>query len=69
MEIFKGRLEEIDEFERRLAKKLVHVAEKNYEEKVRREFAVFALKKMAEMARRCEEIRGDRLLGRIGMPK
>ncbi len=68
-EIFKGPLEEVEEFERKLAKKYVHVAERNYEEKIRREFAVFVLKHLAEMARRCEEEKEDTSLGKIGRPR
>lgn len=62
------RIEDIEEFERQLAKKLVHIAEKNYERKLRREILVFLFKYMADMARRCEEKFGDRKLGRIGRP-
>ena len=67
--VFRGPLEEVEDFERRLAKKLVHVAERNYEEKVRREVAIFVLKHLAAMARRCEEQHGDPLLGSVGRPR
>ncbi len=67
--VFRGPLEEVEDFERRLAKKLVHVAERNYEEKVRREVAIFVLKHLAAMARRCEERYGDPLLGSMGRPR
>ncbi len=68
-EIFKGPLAEVEEFEKKLAKKYVHIAEKNYEEKIRREFAIFVLKHMAEMARRCEAENDDTSLGKIGRPR
>ena len=61
------RIEEIEEFERRLAKKLVHIAERNYERKVKREVVAFLLRYLADLARRCEE-KGDARLGRIGRP-
>jgi len=68
--IFRGPLEEVEDFERKLAKKLVHVAERNYEERVRREVAIFVLRHLVAMARECEEkIVYDELLGRIGRPK
>ncbi len=70
MRLFKGKLQEVEVFERKLAKKMVHVAERNYEEKLRREVAILVLRRMAELARACEEkIGDDRLLGRIGRPK
>jgi len=68
--IFRGHLEEVEDFERKLAKKLVHVAERNYEERVRREVAIFVLKHLVAMARECEEkVVDDELLGRIGRPR
>ncbi|GEM_PF-5704411 len=70
MGVFKGKLQEVEVFERKLAKKLVHVAERNYEEKVRREIAILVLRRMAELARACEEKIGeDQLLGKIGRPR
>ncbi|NPA76900.1 MAG: hypothetical protein GXN93_04070 [Candidatus Diapherotrites archaeon] len=70
MTLFKGPLEEVEAFERKLAKKYVHIAERNYEEKIRQEFTVFLLRHMAAMARKCEEKAGDdKLLGRIGRPR
>ncbi|MDN5358733.1 MAG: hypothetical protein PWP76_576 [Candidatus Diapherotrites archaeon] len=68
MNIFKGPLEEVEDFERKLAKKYVHIAERNYEEKIRREVAIFVLKHLAAMARDCEENVKDLKLGRIGRP-
>ena len=68
-EIFKGPLEEVEDFERKLAKKYVHLAERNYEEKIRREFAIFVLKHLAEMARRCEDKKEDTSLGKMGRPR
>ncbi|HIQ10194.1 MAG TPA: hypothetical protein EYH23_01615 [Euryarchaeota archaeon] len=65
---FRGPLEEVEDFERKLAKKLVHVAEHNYENKLKREISIVVLKHLAAMARECEERKGDRLLGRIGRP-
>lgn len=67
-EIFRGPLKEVEDFERKLAKKLVHIAERNYEEKVRREVAILILRHLAAMARNCEEQKEDGLLGRIGRP-
>ena len=66
--VFRGPLEELEDFERKLAKKLVHIAEQNYEEKVRKEVAIFVLKHLAAVVRKCEEQKEDRLLGRIGRP-
>jgi len=69
-DVFKGPLDEVEAFERKLAKKYVHVAERNYEEKIRREFAIFVLKHLAEMARQCEKKVGDdQLLGKLGRPR
>ncbi len=62
------RVEEIEAFERKLAKKLVHIAERNYEKMVKREVLIFLFKHMANMARKCEEKFGDKRLGRIGNP-
>jgi hypothetical protein len=61
-------LEEVEDFERKLAKKYVHVAERNYEEKIRREVAIFVLKHLAATARECEAKAKDLKLGRIGRP-
>ncbi len=69
MPVFRGPLEEVEDFERKLAKKLVHVAERNYEERVRREVAIFVLRHLVAMARECEEKKDDLLLGRIGQPR
>ena len=67
--VFRGSLYELEEFEKKLAKKLVHVAERNYEEKTRREFAIFVLKQLAAMARECDNRKEDETLGRIGRPR
>ncbi len=69
MPVFRGPLEEVEDFERKLAKKLVHVAERNYERKVKREVAVFVLKHLVALARECEERKEDKSLGRIGRPR
>jgi len=67
--VFRGPLDEVEDFERKLAKKLVHVAERNYEERVRREVALFVLKHLAAMARECEKRKKDPLLGALGRPR
>ena len=69
MPVFRGPLEEVEDFERKLAKKLVHVAEQNYEKKVKREVALFVLKHLVALAHECEEEKEDVLLGRIGRPR
>ena len=69
MPVFRGPLEEVEDFERKLAKKLVHVAEQNYERKVKREVAIFVLKHLVALARECEEKGDDPSLGRIGRPR
>ena len=66
--VFRGSLRELEDFEKKLAKKLVHVAERNYEEKTQREFAVFVLKQITAMAKKCDDKKEDELLGRIGRP-
>jgi len=62
-------VDDIIEFEKNLARKIVYKAERNFERKIWREVVVFALRRMAEMARECEEKHGDDRLGRIGHPR